>query len=169
MKRLFIIVSISLILGLGFRKYVLGGISIATGSMEPSLKVGNFYLVNRFVYRFHAPERGDIILFSNPLDPEVGYVKRVIAIAGDDVEMREKKIYLNGQPLYEPYTQYLRSKEKLVGDTMSSVKVPEGKIFVLGDNRDVSDDATVWRDEKTGERILFIPVSSVWGRLIMPL
>ena len=85
---------------------------------------------------------------------------------GDDVELREKKVYLNGKLLEEPYTVYKRANERLAGDNMGPLKVPEGSVFVLGDNRDESYDSTSWRDIKTGKPIYFLPMKNIKGRLI---
>lgn len=159
-----------LALGVGgaviLRTYVIEAISVASGSMEPTLFVGTSYLLNRAVYRFRAPQRGEIIDFISPLDPEKGMIKRVIAIPGDEVEIRAKKVILNGKPLEEPYTVHKRADERLVGDNLGPLKVPDHSLFVLGDNRDNSDDSSVWRDPKTNEPLYFVPMTNVRGKII---
>ena len=142
-------------------------IYVATGSMEPTLYIGGHYLINRMVYRFHDPERGDIVALIDPVDGETGDIKRVIAIGGDRVELREKKVYVNGKLLNEPYTIHKRAGQQLIGDTLGPLTVPEGHCFVLGDNRDVSMDSSYWTNPKTHEPIYFIPYSSIKGRLIL--
>ncbi len=73
------------------RTFFFDTISVASGSMEPTLEVGTHFWVNRLVYRFHNPERGDIIVFTSPVDEETGFIKRVIAVPGDAVELETKK------------------------------------------------------------------------------
>lgn len=134
--------------------------------MEPTLFVGTHYLVNRMVYRFHEPERGDIIVFTSPVDHHTGFIKRVIAVGGDRIELRAKQVILNGKPLEEPFTIHKRPNDHLVGDDMPEMRVPEGTVFVLGDNRDESDDSSVWKNPETGQRIFFLEDKAIKGRLI---
>lgn len=163
-------IALVLILGVGgallTRTYLFEAVSVVSGSMSPTLFVGQQYLVNKLVYRLHPPRRGDIIVFRDPVDPRVGMIKRVIAVAGDRIELKEKKVILNGSLLHEPYTVYLREKEQLEGDTMEPLQVPDGHVFVLGDNRDVSLDSSSWRDPQSGRHVYFVPVSNIRGRLI---
>jgi signal peptidase I len=149
-----------------FRLFVLEAIYIASESMSPTLFVGTKYLVNKWIYHVREPKRGEIILFRHPLDPAIGEVKRVIAVPGDTIELREKKVVLNGNPLEEPYTVYKRAKEKLAGDTLGPVTVPPKSVFVLGDNRDVSEDSSYWHDPATGQPIYFVSYGSIKGKLI---
>jgi len=159
-----------LALGLGggwlVRAYVIEAVSVATGSMEPTLIVGTHYLVNRLAYRFHAPQRGDIILFTSPVDGDTGLIKRVVAVPGDTIELREKRVILNGASLEEPYVIHKRANQRLVGDTLGPLTVPNGHVFVLGDDRDESFDSSVWKDGKTGRPIYFLPFEAIKGRLI---
>jgi len=148
------------------RTFVLDTISVASGSMEPTLVTGTHYWVNRWIYRLRSPGRGDIVDFTNPVDGNTGYIKRVIAMPGDTVELRDKKVYLNGKVLEEPYTVYKRANERLTGDNLGPLQVPEDCVFVLGDNRDESYDSTSWKDAKTGQHIYFLPMKNIKGRLI---
>jgi signal peptidase I len=148
------------------RQYVFETVSVASGSMEPTLYVDTHYLVLRTAYWFHEPRRGDIISFIDPVDGETPMIKRVIAIAGDRIEMREKRVVLNGQIQDEPYAIHKRANQTLVGDTIEELTVPEHSVFVLGDNRDVSEDSTVWRDTKTGKPIYFLPEGAIIGKLV---
>jgi signal peptidase I len=134
--------------------------------MEPTLFVGSHYLVNHLVYRFRHPRRGEIVSFVSPVDHKKLFIKRVIAVPGDEIEIRDKKVILNGQPLEEPYTVYKRANEKLDGDNLGPLKVPEDSVFVLGDNRDESFDSTVWKDPQTDQHIYFLPESQIRGRLM---
>jgi signal peptidase I len=140
---------------------------VESASMDPTLFEGTHYLVNKWAYRFAEPKRGDIISFRSPVDHESLYMKRVIAIPGDEVEMKQKNVYVNGKELDEPYAQHKMAKKALEGDTLGPLKVPEDHYFVLGDNRDVSYDSTVWRDKTTNERIYFLPKDHIRGRVII--
>jgi signal peptidase I len=148
------------------RTYFIETVSVASGSMEPTLFLNTHYLVNRIVYRLHEPERGDIIVFTSPVDHKTGYIKRVIAVGGDRVELRAKQVILNGTPLEEPFTIHKRANVNLVGDTLQEITVPDHDVFVLGDNRDESDDSSVWKDPQTGQRIYFVKTQDIKGRLI---
>jgi signal peptidase I len=166
LRRWFFLISLGVGGALVLRTFFFDTVSVASGSMQPTLFVGTHYLVNRIVYRFHEPKRGDIVSFVSPLDHRSRYIKRVIAIPGDQIEIREKHVVLNGKSLDEPYTVHTRAEERLVGDNLGPLTVPAGKVFVLGDNRDESFDSSVWKDPDTGERIYFLPLKSIRGRLI---
>ncbi len=165
-KRILFLVSLAVGITLILRTFLIDTISVASASMEPTLGVGTHYLVNRLVYRFSRPRHGDIIVFLSPVDHKKGSIKRVIALEGDTIELREKKVVLNHKPLEEPYVVYKRPEELLDGDNLGPLKVPEGHVFVLGDNRDESLDSTTWKDSQTGERIFFLALSKIKGRVI---
>jgi signal peptidase I len=139
---------------------------IESGSMEPTLQVGVHYVVNRWVYRVHDPKRGDIISFISPVDGETRYIKRIIAVPGDSVELKQKRVVLNGENQDEPFTTYTREHEHLDGDNLGPITVPDGMYFVLGDNRDVSYDASVLRNKQTNERIYFLPRENIKGQVV---
>lgn len=148
------------------RTFVVDTIVVASGSMEPTLAVGNHYWVNRAVYRWRDPQRGEIIVFKSPVDDEKGLIKRVIGVPGDAVELRDKKVYLNGKLLEEPYAVYKRAGERLAGDNLGPLQVPERNLFVLGDDRDESEDSTTWKDPRTGQSIFYVPFKNIKGKLI---
>lgn len=152
--------AVALLIALLVRTFVIQAFKIPSGSMENTLLVGDHIFVNKFLYgyhipytkgrtlAYHTPERGDIIVFVFPEDPSKDFIKRVVAIPGDTVEIRDKVVILNGESLREGYTQfadgqmtdgYVRSR-----DNMPPVKVPPGKYFVMGDNRDRSYDSRFW-------------------------
>ena len=110
-------------------------------SMEPNLYEGEFVVVNRLAYRWAAPERGDIIVFYFPDNPQKRYIKRVIGIEGDSVSASGGQVYVNGDPLYEPY---LASAPNYTGEW----QVGPGELFVLGDNRNNSNDSKSWGNLK---------------------
>lgn len=159
-----------LILGLSggwiVRSYVVEAVAVASGSMEPTLFVGTHYWVNRLAYRFHGPRRGDIVVFASPLDNKTGLIKRVIGLPGDEVEIRDKRVFLNGARLEEPYAVYKRAAERLEGDNLGPLKIPDGAVFVLGDNRDESSDSSVWKQAGTGQPVHFLPLKNIKGKLI---
>jgi signal peptidase I len=155
-------ICIAVILALFVRTFVVQAFKIPTGSMENNLLIGDHLLVNKFVY---APtmtrlenallpidpiRRGDIIVFKYPEDPERDFIKRVIALPGETIELRNKKVYIDGKALDEPYVQYLIPPGEdgaFDGDVRvqyGPVDVPEGHYFMMGDNRDNSQDSRYW-------------------------
>ncbi|MBO8141898.1 MAG: signal peptidase I [Firmicutes bacterium] len=104
-------------------------------SMEPTLTDGQRLLVDKLTYRFRPPRRGEIIVFNYPADPTRKFIKRVVGVPGDTVLIAGHRLILNGRPVAEPYV-----KDTMYG-TFGPVTVPEGHVFVLGDNRNHSDDS----------------------------
>lgn len=147
------------------RKWCVEGIYIASGSMKPTLKEGAKLFTNKLAYHFSKPKRGDIVSVRSPVSSEKGLVKRIIAVEGDTIEIRNKEVFLNGQELLEPYVQYTRKNEILKGDTISPVTVPSMHVFVMGDNRDESNDSRDWIDPKSGERLYFVPMGLIEGKV----
>ncbi len=151
---------IALVLALFIRTFIVQAFKIPSGSMLPTLQIGDHILVSKFAYGIkmpftgtvlipiHDPEPNDIVVFKFPRDPNLDYIKRVIAVAGDTVEMREKKVYINGKPFADKYGVYTDSRilppSTSPRDTFGPVTVPEGHIFVMGDNRDNSFDGRFW-------------------------
>ncbi len=108
-------------------------------SMEPNVQWGQRLVVNKAAYFFHEPQIGDVIVFHPVSSQQADYIKRIIALPGDTVEIRDEKVYVNGSPLDEPYI------EDPPRYTMPQVEVPEDSYFVLGDNRNNSNDShTGW-------------------------
>ncbi len=164
MRRILCLVFLSVIGALVLRAYAVEGIYIASASMEPTLPVGTHIFVNKLLYRFRAPQRGEVVVFPSPVEKKE-LVKRVIGVAGDDIKIEEKQVILNGKPLNEPYVKHTRANERLVGDNLEVGKVPPGHVFVLGDNRDESGDSRDWLDAQGGHTF-FIPLSSLKGKLV---
>lgn len=159
--RALFLVGVALAVVLPVRAWVAEPITIASASMEPTLKVGTLMILDKWTLSGRRPHRGEIVSFRSPVDPE-DLVKRVIAVPGDTVEIRGKKVILNDQPLSEPYAVHDRPNERLEGDDLGPLTVPPGDFFVLGDNRDESKDSSVWRSS-SGERVYFTPASSLQG------
>jgi len=112
-----------------------GSFKVYGSSMLPTIEEGEYIMVSKAAYFFGEPQRGDIIVFDSPQDPKSDLIKRIIAVPGDTVEIRDDKVSVNGIPLAEPYTleppHYLMMPEE----------IPPGHYFVLGDNRNNSSDS----------------------------
>lgn len=138
------------------RTYVFQVFKIPAGSMRPTLEIGDHFIANKLIYQFNKPEHGDIIIFPFPKKPQQLYIKRVVGISGDNVEMRTNKVYLNGKEIKEKFTTSSRAN---VGssehETFGPITVPENALFVLGDNRDHSYDSRFWG---------FVDVNTVIGK-----
>lgn len=121
---------------------------IPSASMLPTLFVGDHVLADKFIYGRNDPRRGDIIIFAYPLDPRQDFIKRVVAVGGDTIEIVNKRVLLNGKELKEDYVMFQHSNI-LPGnisprDNFGPVPIPEGTVFVLGDNRDNAHDSRYW-------------------------
>lgn len=165
---------IALILALFIRTFFVQAYKIPSGSMIPSLLIGDYLLVNKivfgirhpfkddFIYRWDLPKRQEIVVFTYPIDKKLDFIKRVIGLPGDTVEIINKKVYVNGVPLDEPYVQYsdqeIYPKEVSPRDNFGPVRVPQGHLFVLGDNRDQSYDSRFWG---------FVPFQSLKGKALI--
>ncbi|EHQ91413.1 signal peptidase I [Desulfosporosinus youngiae] len=132
------IIVLVLLIGGVLRWGVLQPYLIPSPSMEPGMAPGDHILVNRLAYRLWAPTRRDVVVFAFPKDLKRTFVKRVIAVEGETVELRDNKVFVNGDPIDEPYVK--------AGDypPYGPEVVPEGKVFVLGDNRRESEDSREW-------------------------
>ena len=168
---------IAVILALFVRTWVVQAFKIPTGSMENNLLIGDHLLVNKFVFGPTASSidrallpirnvrRGDVVVFKYPDEPERDFIKRVVGLPGETVELRAKKVYIDGKPLDEPYVHFLQPASESqeitsfdVRDRYGPVKVPDGQFFVMGDNRDNSQDSRYWG---------FLPAHYVKGRALM--
>jgi signal peptidase I len=153
--------AVALSIVLPIRAWVMEPIVIASASMEPTLRVGTLLMLDKWTLRHRPPQRGEIVSFRSPISPE-DMVKRVIAVPGDVVELREKQVLVNGKALDEDYVVHHRPDEHLQGDTLGPLTVPPDSFFVLGDNRDESDDSSVWKSA-SGERIYFLGKAALQG------
>ena len=160
------LLAMALAVVLPVRTWVGEPITIASASMEPTLKVGTLMILDKWSLRGREPRRGEIVSFRSPVGPE-DLVKRVIAVPGDTVEIRAKRVYLNGQALDEPYVMHDRPLAPLEGDDLGPLTVPEKSYFMLGDNRDESNDSSVWRTA-AGERVIFLRADALQG-VVRPL
>ncbi len=154
---------VAVALALFLRTFVVQAFSIPTGSMENTLLAGDFLLANKIVYGaripftdarlpgFRNPEPGDIVIFQYPVNPDRDFIKRVVAGPGQEVEIRDKILYVDGKRAVDPplskYTDPVilpASSPAGVRDNMRLSRVPEGHYFVMGDNRDNSEDSRYW-------------------------
>lgn len=158
-------VLIAFLIALVIRTFVIQAFKIPSGSMLSTLQIGDHILVNKTfmgtpidipftninLFRmpgFKKPQRGDIVVFKYPEDPKRDFIKRVIAVAGDTIESRDKIVYVNGKELVESYIQHVDAEIRPRGldprDNFGPAVVPQGSVFVMGDNRDQSYDSRFW-------------------------
>jgi signal peptidase I len=168
---------IAVILALFVRTWVVQAFKIPTGSMENNLLIGDHLLVNKFVFGpaptalEHAAlavreiRRSDIVVFKYPDQPDRDFIKRVIGLPGETIELRNKKVFVNGHPLDEPYVHFLETVHASsevtsfdVRERYGPVTVPSDHYFVMGDNRDNSQDSRYWG---------FLPRDYVKGKALM--
>jgi signal peptidase I len=189
---------IAVVLALFIRTFVVQAFKIPSGSMENNLLIGDHLLVNKFVVgptasaleRMLLPigeiKRGDILVFKHPDEPERDLIKRVIGLPGETLELRQKKVYINGQPLDEPYVHFLiplsdsEATSFDVRERYGPVTVPPNQYFMMGDNRDNSQDSRYWgflpRDNVKGRALIIYwsydensPTMTRWDRMFKPV
>jgi len=163
----------ALLLALFIRSFIVQAFKIPSGSMLPTLKVGDHILVSKFVYGFRLPypfgrtlvawsqpAGGDIVVFVFPRDRSKDFIKRVVAVAGDTVEIRHKRLYVNGDPASDGHAFFAEGPREMPGprDNFGPLTMPPGGIFVMGDNRDRSHDSRYWG---------FVDVDDVKGKAFM--
>lgn len=136
-----IVIIITIAVVFVINRFVIYKVSSPTESMENTIMIGDKVYTYRLAYLFGDPERGDIVVFEFPDDPSQDYLKRVIGLPGDKVEVIDGVVHINDEPLEEDYL-----KEDPEGD-FGPVTVPEGKYFMMGDNRNVSFDSREWENK----------------------
>ena len=139
----------AIVLSIFIITFIVQAFYIPSTSMKPLLHPGDRILVNKFIYRFREPRRQEIAVFRYPVNPSINFVKRIIGVPNDKVEIKDGEVYLNGNVLAEDYkleAGYTDFPEK---------KVPEGHFFVLGDNRNNSEDSRHWG---------FVPEENIIGK-----
>jgi len=161
----------AVVLALFIRTFIVQAFKIPSGSMKPTMLVGDHILVNKFLYGvklpwvnttvvpISSPKRQDVIVFIFPEDRSKDFIKRVVAVAGDKVEVKNKRLYLNGKPADDPHAVFIEGRgpggETYPRDNLPARVVPEGHVFVMGDNRDQSYDSRYWG---------FVPLEDVRGK-----
>ena len=153
---------IAAILAIGIRTFLIGPYKIPTGSMIPTLLVGDRIFVDKISFRFKEPERGDIIVFKYPMDRKKDFVKRVVGLSGEKVEIKDGQALINGKKIETPdsFSQrfYYNRSEWDYGKEGQVIDVPPGHFFVLGDNSAASSDSRNWG---------FVPRKDVIGRAVL--
>lgn len=156
-----LVFAIAFLLALVINRFVVFKVEVPSGSMENTIMTGDKVITFRLSYLFSDPKRGDIVVFPFPDDEETDYIKRIIGLPGDQVEVKEGTVYINGNPLEEDYLL-----EPMFDDEESNfgpVTVPDGHYFMMGDNRNYSIDSREWenkfvsRDKIKGKAILKYP------------
>jgi signal peptidase I len=132
-------VGTAVLIALLLRSFVVEAFKIPSGSMIPTLEIGDHIFVNKFIYDFRKPHRGDVIVFKYPPDPSQDYIKRVVGVEGDRVEVRDGRVWVNGTSYGEANCPP-GSRWGCDGPTI----VPQDHLFVMGDNRDDSSDSRFW-------------------------
>ena len=151
---------IAVVLALFIRTFVIQAFKIPSGSMLPTLQIGDHLLVNKFLYGIRVPftgklliplkdpKHGDVVVFRFPEDRKIDYIKRVIGVTGDKIEIRNKSLVINGKKIEDAHGHFTSTASLPAGvspkDNFGPITVPEGKIFVMGDNRDNSYDSRFW-------------------------
>jgi len=148
--------AVALVLAFVIRTFVVQAFKIPSGSMLDTLLIGDHLLVNKFLYGtripftdksilpLENPQHGDVIVFEFPEDTSKDFIKRIIGVPGDVLEMKDKVVYRNGQKLDEPYVKHTDPGLQARRDNFGPITVPPGKYFVMGDNRDESYDSRFW-------------------------
>ena len=169
---------IAFIMALVIRAFLVQAFSIPSGSMQPTLLIGDYLLVNKFTYGIRnpltnkvwipigTPQRGDVVVFIYPQDPTKDYIKRVIGLPGDRIQVINKKVLINGKVLETPQAVYddplvippPHSPTQSGRDNMGPVTVPANSYFVMGDNRDHSYDSRFWG---------FVPMDAFRGKALI--
>jgi len=144
------LVAIAFLLASGIKAWVVQPFVIPTGSMIPTLNIGDYVVANKFIYRFEDPAPGDIVVFLSPSSNSTDYIKRVIAVGGQVVDIRDSVVYVDDVPLDEPYTH---GAETLPGPLELPVTVPDGYVWLMGDNRTNSQDSR-WFGPQPESRII---------------
>ncbi|MBN1545361.1 MAG: signal peptidase I [Syntrophaceae bacterium] len=162
---------IAILIAFFIRTFIVQAYKIPSGSMKPTLQIGDHLLVNKFIYGVKIPfirstlipigepKRGDIVVFIYPVERDKDFIKRVIGVGGDKVQIKNKKLYINDKPYEDPHATF---DEDVVypssineRDNFGPVVVPKGKLFAMGDNRDHSHDSRFWG---------FVDIKDVMGK-----
>jgi signal peptidase I len=165
---------IAILIALFIRAFIVQAFKIPSSSMEPTLLVGDHILVNKFIYgiripysdeifgknkkffEWKKPQRGDVIVFIFPKDRKKDFIKRVIGTEGEKVEIVRNKIYINDKLIDDPWGHFTMARSSI--EDFGPIKVPEGSLFVMGDNRDNSQDSRFWG---------FVNINAVKGKALI--
>lgn len=165
-KELFKLVLLSIVIVIPFRLYVAQPFIVDGASMDPTFKSGDYLIVDEVTYRFQDPERGSVLIFKYPKDPSKFFIKRIIGLPGETIDIRNGEVritsseYPEGFALREPYVEFERREN-------FSITLKEGEYFVLGDNRVGSADSRVWGPVPE-DHIIGRPVIQVFPPTFLP-
>ena len=150
---------IALVLTLIIRTWLFQAFKIPSGSMRPTLMEGDKLFVNKYLYRFRPPKRGDIVVFKYPEDPKKDFIKRLVAFGNETVEIRDGKIRVDGKVLEDPGTfgKFYYYNHDPFGGPNEKIKVPKDSFYVLGDNSANSTDSRFWG---------FVPKANLVGKAV---
>lgn len=137
-----LVFAIALVLALLINKFVIFKVQVPSGSMENTIMTGDRVFTFRLSYIFSDPKRGDIVVFPYPDNEEIDYIKRIIGVPGDKIEIIEGILYINNEPYQEDYLM-----EPMEYENFGPVVVPDGSYFMMGDNRNSSMDSRYWRNQ----------------------
>ncbi|MCG6906701.1 MAG: signal peptidase I [Desulfobacteraceae bacterium] len=162
---------VAIVLALFIRTFVVQAFKIPSGSMKQTLQIGDHILVNKFIYGVKLPfvdkviipvkdpKRGDIVVFKFPEDPDKDFIKRVVGVAGDEIKIRDKQVFVNGKPLNHDFGIHVDPRtfpsSAEPRDNFGPITVPPNSLFVMGDNRDQSYDSRYWG---------FVDLSAIKGK-----
>ncbi len=161
---------IAILLALFIRAFIVQAFDIPSGSMEPTLLPGDYILVNKFIYgiripytnirlfSYKNPQRGDVIVFIYPVDPSKDFIKRVIGMQGEKVQIVESKIFIDDRPIPDPWGSFEKKEPAAfirAVENFGPVIVPKDSLFVMGDNRNDSEDSRFWG---------FLPLDNLLGK-----
>lgn len=132
-------VAIAVLLAVLIRMFLFQPFIIPSGSMEPALQIGDRIMVNKISYHLGEPSRGDVIVFKFPMDPSRDFVKRLVATGGETVAVRDSKLFINGEQVDEGYLP-----PGLMFEDFGPMEIPPGSFFMMGDNRNSSEDSRSW-------------------------
>lgn len=147
-----VMVAIAFLLAQGIKTYVVQPFVVPTGSMEPTIQIGDRFLAEKVSYHFHDPERGDVVVFNDPAGVHPQLVKRVIGLPGEEIDIHDGNVYIDGELLDEPYLHDVVTEP---GTELLPTVVPEGYVWVMGDNRPNSGDSRFIGPQ---------PISAIHGR-----
>ncbi|KIR03497.1 Signal peptidase I [Lachnospiraceae bacterium TWA4] len=153
---------IAAVLALIINNYLIVNAKVPTGSMESTVMTGDRIIANRLAYKFGEPQRGDIIIFMPPDGEKTPFLKRIIGLSGETIECKDSQVYINGNPLIEPYLNEATQMD------FGPYTIPEDSYFMMGDNRNNSRDAREWKnkyitkDAMLGKAVFtYFPFSSI--------
>ncbi|KIX13489.1 signal peptidase I [Dethiosulfatarculus sandiegensis] len=162
----------AVVLALLIRTWGVQAFKIPSGSMIPTLLIGDHLLVSKSSYGFKnpftdkvlipmgEPQRGDVVVFRFPEDKDKDFIKRIMGLPGEIVQVKGKTVYINGKPVKDPWGHFTDRTINPTRDDFGPVKVPQNKYFVMGDNRDQSYDSRFWFNRRGG----FVPKEDILGK-----